>query len=182
MKYIQTQPYHSPCGDLLLGSFEGKLCLCDWSAEPHRDFVGRRLQRVLNARYEECTSGILQETERQLDEYFGRKRYVFDIPLLFAGTVFQKKVWQKLQEIPYGETISYATLAKRTGCPKSVRAVANTNGANAISVIVPCHRVIGSNGTLTGYGGGLAAKKYLLKLESGSSQNRGDAPINKNLP
>lgn len=182
MKYIQTQLYHSPCGDLLLGSFEGKLCLCDWYAEPHRDFVGRRLQRVLNARYEECTSDILQKTEQQLNEYFDHKRSVFDIPLLFAGTGFQKKVWQKLLEIPYGETVSYATLAKRIDCPKSVRAVANTNGANAISIIVPCHRVIGSNGTLTGYGGGLAAKKYLLELECGSSQNRGDAPINKNLP
>lgn len=181
MKYIQTQLYHSPCGDLLLGSLEGKLCLCDWSAEHHRDFVDRRLQRVLNARYEEHTSDILQETERQLNEYFDRKRYVFDIPLLLAGSGFQKNVWQKLQEIPYGETISYATLAKLIGCPKSVRAVANANGANAISVIVPCHRVIGSNGTLTGYGGGLSAKKYLLELESGSSQYLGDEPINKNI-
>lgn len=181
MKYIQTRLYHSPCGDLLLGSFEGKLCLCDWSAEHHREFVGRRLQRVLNARYEEGTSDILQETERQLNEYFDRKRSVFDIPLLLAGSGFQEKVWKKLLEIPYGETISYATLAKRIDSPKSVRAVANANGANAISVIVPCHRVIGSNGTLTGYGGGLDAKKHLLELESGSSQYHGDEPINKYL-
>lgn len=166
MKYIQTQLYHSPCGDLLLGSFEDRLCLCDWHTGRRRGRIDRRLQRVLDAHYEKCTSGILQEAERQLDEYFNRKRTVFDIPLLFAGTVFQERTWHWLLEIPYGETVSYATLARRMGCPKSARAVANANGANAISVIVPCHRVIGSNGTLTGYGGGLAAKKYLLGLEA----------------
>ena len=90
----------------------------------------------------------------------------FDIPMLFAGTDFQKKVWHKLLEIPYGVTISYGELATQLGMPKAVRAVANANGANAISIIVPCHRVIGSDHSLTGYGGGLAAKKKLLELES----------------
>ena len=112
------------------------------------------------------TSNIIQETSKQLDEYFDGKRTVFDIPMLFAGTDFQKKVWHKLLEIPYGVTISYGELATQLGMPKAVRAVANANGANAISIIVPCHRVIGSDHSLTGYGGGLAAKKKLLELES----------------
>ena len=90
----------------------------------------------------------------------------FDIPILFTGTDFQKKVWHKLLEIPYGQTLSYGEMTKRLDIPNAVRAVANANGANAISIFVPCHRVIGSDRSLTGYGGGLAAKKYLLELES----------------
>ena len=163
---IQIQRYHSPCGDLILGSFDDKLCLCDWAVERHRDGEDIRLQKVLEAGYEEKTSNIIQETSKQLDEYFDGKRTVFDIPMLFAGTDFQKKVWHKLLEIPYGVTISYGELATQLGMPKAVRAVANANGANAISIIVPCHRVIGSDHSLTGYGGGLAAKKKLLELES----------------
>lgn len=163
---IQIQRYHSPCGDLILGSFDDKLCLCDWAVERHWDVVDIRLRKVLRAGYEEKTSNIIQETSKQLDEYFDGKRTVFDIPMLFAGTDFQKKVWHKLLEIPYGVTISYGELATQLGMPKAVRAVANANGANAISIIVPCHRVIGSDHSLTGYGGGLAAKKKLLELES----------------
>ena len=140
--------------------------MCDWAVERHRDVVDIRLRKVLRAGYKEKTSNIIQETSKQLDEYFDGKRTVFDIPMLFAGTDFQKKVWHKLLEIPYGVTISYGELATQLGMPKAVRAVANANGANAISIIVPCHRVIGSDHSLTGYGGGLAAKKKLLELES----------------
>ena len=165
---IKIQRYHSPCGDLMLGSFEDKLCLCDWAAESHRDIVDRRLRKLLKAGYEESTSDVIQEAIRQLDEYFGRKRTAFDLPLLFTGTDFQKKVWQKLLEIPYGEILSYGDMATQLGMPKSVRAVANANGANAISIIVPCHRVVGRGHTLTGYGGGLAAKSFLLELEKSS--------------
>ena len=104
---------------------------------------------------------------RQLDEYFAKKRKEFDLPLMFVGTEFQKSVWDALLSIPYGKTESYGALAARLGRPKSVRAVAGANGANAISIIVPCHRVIGSNHSLTGYGGGIEAKRYLLELEQG---------------
>ncbi len=103
----------------------------------------------------------------QLDEYFSRKRTAFDIPLAFIGTDFQKAVWNELLNIPYGTTISYAKLSQRLNNPKAIRAVAAANGANPISIFVPCHRVIGSNHKLTGYGGGLAAKKILLELEAG---------------
>lgn len=162
---IQLQRYHSPCGDLMLGSFEGKPCLCDWAVEKHRDMVDIRLRKNLQAIYEERVSDITGKAAKQLDEYFDGKRRTFDIPLLFVGTDFQKKVWHKLLEIPYGTTLSYGELAQHLDMPKAVRAVANANGANAISIFAPCHRVIGSDHTLTGYGGGLAAKKQLLDLE-----------------
>ena len=112
---------------------------------------------------------ILRRTARQLDEYFRGERREFDIPLLLAGSEFQKRVWQQLRHIPYGQTVSYGELAAAIDAPKSVRAVANANGANAISIILPCHRVIGSDGSLTGYGGGIDTKRYLLELESNKS-------------
>lgn len=167
---IKTKRYESPCGILLLGSFDGKLCLCDWQVEKHRVHVDRRLKRELQAEFEDGTSTVIEKAVMQLDEFFAGKREVFDIPLLFIGTDFQKKVWNELLNIPYGKTISYGEMARRIGMPKSVRAVANANGANAISILAPCHRVIGSDGSLTGYGGGLEAKKALLELEAGLSK------------
>lgn len=162
---IKTRRYESPCGTLLLGSFDDKLCLCDWQVEKHRYHADRRLKRVLNAEFADGTSDVIEEAVTQLDEFFAKKRQAFSIPLLFVGTDFQKTVWHDLLTIPYGETISYGDMARRIGMPKAVRAVANANGANAISIFAPCHRVIGSDGSLTGYGGGLAAKKMLLELE-----------------
>ena len=100
-----------------------------------------------------------------MDEYFGRKRTAFDIPLFFAGTDFQKTVWKELLNIPYGMTLSYGDLSRKLGNPKAIRAVAAANGANPISILVPCHRVIGSDRKLVGYGGGIPAKKILLELE-----------------
>ena len=162
---IKIQRYHSPCGDLMLGSLEDKLCLCDWASVSHRDIVDRRLRKVLKAGYEKSTSDVILEAMSQLDEYFNGERSVFEVPLLFVGTVFLKSVWYKLLEIPYGSTVSYGELAKQLDLPKAVRAVAAANGANAISIFAPCHRVIGSNRALVGYGGGLPAKKRLLDLE-----------------
>ena len=105
------------------------------------------------------------QTKEQLNEYFQGKRNEFDLPLLMKGTDFQKQVWAELLGIPYGTTISYGELASRIGNANGSRAVGLANGRNPISVIVPCHRVIGSNGSLTGYGGGLANKLTLLRLE-----------------
>lgn len=150
---------------MILGSFDGKLCLCDWADGRRRLSVDQRLQRILNADYVEGSSDVIENAIRQLNEYFLHQRCEFDIPLLFVGTDFQKKVWNELLNIPYGMAISYGELACRIGMPKSVRAVANANAVNALSIIVPCHRVIGSNGTLTGYGGGVDRKRFLLDLE-----------------
>lgn len=165
-KKIITRKYESPCGTLMLGSFGDKLCLCDWQVEKHRNYVENRLCRILDAEFEEGTSAVIDNAILQLEEYFNGKRQEFDIPLLFVGTDFQKKVWNRLLSIPFGKTISYGEMARQIGKPKAVRAVANANGANSMSIFAPCHRVIGSDHTLTGYGGGLAVKEYLLKLEN----------------
>jgi methylated-DNA-[protein]-cysteine S-methyltransferase len=103
----------------------------------------------------------------QLDQYFAGERRAFDLPLVLDGTPFQLRVWAALQEIPYATTISYGELARRIGCPLASRAVGLANGRNPVSIIVPCHRVIGADGSLTGYGGGLDRKRWLLDLEGG---------------
>ena len=162
---IITRIYESPCGTLMLGSFGDKLCLCDWQVERHRDHVDNRLRRLLDAEFFDGSSPVIDTAIAQLDEYFAGTRREFDVPVLFAGTDFQKKVWDALLTIPFGNTVSYREISRRIGIPKAVRAVANANGANSISIFVPCHRVIGCDNTLTGYGGGLAAKEFLLKLE-----------------
>ena len=163
---IISYRYESPCGVLTLGSLGDRLCLCDWQIEKHRDHVDRRLQRILNAEFVEGTSDVIEKAVRELDEYFDGKRREFDVPLMFVGTEFQKRVWEELLTIPFGTTISYGEMARRIGMPTSVRAVANANGANSISIFAPCHRVIGSDNSLTGYRGGLGAKIHLLTLES----------------
>jgi len=112
-----------------------------------------------------ANSEITEKTKQQLNEYFSLKRTQFKLPLKFVGTKFQKSVWQELNKIEFGKTISYLELSKRIGNEKSIRAVAAANGANAISIIVPCHRVIGSGGNLVGYAGGIPTKKHLLKIE-----------------
>lgn len=118
------------------------------------------------AGWRESSRGPIAEAVRQLREYFAGKREQFDLPLLPEGTEFQRGVWRRLQEIPYGETISYGELAKRVGNPKASRAVGAANGQNPIPIVIPCHRVIGANGKLTGFGGGLPIKEALLTLES----------------
>lgn len=109
--------------------------------------------------------GVLAEAARQLAEYFDGGRTEFDLPLAMDGTAFQQRVWEALRDIPYGETISYGQLADRIGQPSASRAVGLANGRNPIGIIVPCHRVIGANGSLTGYGGGIERKRYLLAHE-----------------
>jgi len=108
---------------------------------------------------------IVLETERQLDDYFAGRRREFDVPLAPAGTEFQRAAWKALAEVPYGKTISYAELARRMERPRAVRAVGAANGANPIPIILPCHRIIGADNSLTGYGGGLDRKRRLLSLE-----------------
>ena len=162
---INIKRYESPCGALMLGSLNDRLCLCDWLVEKHRGLVDSRLQHMLGSEFEEGTSEVIEQAAAQLDEYFTGRRRAFDVPLLFVGTGFQKAVWNELLDIPFGQTISYGEMARRIDMPKAVRAVANANGANAISIFAPCHRVIGSDRSLTGYSGGLETKRALLELE-----------------
>ena len=116
------------------------------------------------------TEKTIVKTKQQLTEYFAGKRKTFDLPLILAGTDFQLHVWQQLLKIPYGQTISYGEQAKRMGDKNKARAVGMANGQNLISIVVPCHRVIGANGTLTGFGGGLDKKEFLLTLEKSGSE------------
>ena len=166
-KMIVTQRYVSPCGEMILGAYDGELCLCDWVNSKRRTNVDNRLQRLLKARFEVGSTMVIEEACRQLDGYFRGVRRKFDLPLYMGGTDFQIAVWSELRRIPYGKTIEYGELAKRLGMPKSVRAVANTVGMNGLSVMVPCHRVLGIHNQLIGYNGGLEAKEYLLNLEHG---------------
>ena len=166
MNIINIQIHKSPVGELLLGSYNGKLCLLDFKYRRMRTTIDNRLQVGLNAEYVEKSSAVIEQTIIQLKEYFDGERKNFDIPLLTIGTDFQKSVWQGLLKIPYGTTASYLELSKNIGNEKAVRAVASANGANAIGILIPCHRIIGSNGDLVGYAGGLPAKKKLLELEN----------------
>tara|TARA_Y100000031_G_scaffold156283_1_gene210231 strand:- start:5163 stop:5696 length:534 start_codon:yes stop_codon:yes gene_type:complete len=163
---IKTEYYSSPIGELILGSFNDKLCLCDWRYRKKRTSIDSRLKNRTNADYIEQSSNIITETIAQLTQYFKGNKIKFNIPLLLIGTDFQKEVWGALQEIPYGKTNTYLRLAKELKNEKAIRAIASANGANAISIIVPCHRIIGSNGGMVGYAGGLEAKMKLLKLEN----------------
>jgi methylated-DNA-[protein]-cysteine S-methyltransferase len=149
----------SPVGDLLLTGEDGRL-------------TGLYLPSDRYARHAAANPGSARRNDaafaavrRQLEEYFAGERGSFDLPVAPAGTPFQQGVWAELQRIGYGTTITYAELAARIGRPTAIRATGAANGANPVSIVIPCHRVIGSNGTLTGYGGGLEAKRFLLDLE-----------------
>lgn len=166
MSNINIGYYKKHGFELIIGVYEGKLCLLDHLYRKQRTTIDKRLQKRLKAKFIECEDNLIDQVKKELDEYFLMERKEFNIPLLFVGSEFQKSVWAALLKIPYGETKSYKEQAKIVGDEKAVRAVANANGANAISIIVPCHRIIGSDGKLTGYAGGLANKKKLLELEN----------------
>jgi methylated-DNA-[protein]-cysteine S-methyltransferase len=146
---------------------EGKLIWLGHS--PDREKAEQRIEELLRRQWPEAVlnpnAASLPDVRRQLDEYLAGRRRAFDLPLELAGTEFQQLCWQELQRIPYGETRSYGEQARRIGRPAAVRAVGHANHDNPIGVIVPCHRVIGANGALTGYAGGLDMKRILLELE-----------------
>ena len=151
--YLET-----PIGTLLIAG--------DEKAVRRIDFPKEGKARAAQADWTESKRGPVGDAVKQLREYFAGKRAAFDLPLAPEGTEFQMTVWRNLQDIPYGETISYGELAKRVGNPKASRAVGAANGQNPIPIVIPCHRVIGANGKLTGFGGGLPTKEKLLALEA----------------
>jgi methylated-DNA-[protein]-cysteine S-methyltransferase len=158
-KKIYTDYFKTPFGDLIIGSYEEELCLCDWRYRKMRDSIDQKIQSALKANYVEKKSSIIEETKSQLNQYIDQNRSDFDIPLCFM-------------KIPYAKTMTYSALAKQLGNIKAIRAVATANGANPISIIVPCHRIIGSDGSMVGYAGGLDVKKRLLQLEGGLINNQ----------
>jgi methylated-DNA-[protein]-cysteine S-methyltransferase len=152
----------TPIGELLLAGEDGALSMIGFPKgsmrrEPEADWIFNETQ--------------MSDARQQLCEYFSGERRDFDLPLKLSGTEFQVSVLEALQGIPYGETTSYGEIAKRIGRPKAVRAVGAANGRNPIPIVVPCHRVIGSTGDLTGFGGGLDTKEALLRLEAEHTQD-----------
>jgi methylated-DNA-[protein]-cysteine S-methyltransferase len=169
--------YSSPVGDLLLTAARGLLTGLSMGLQRGKPTPGPKPDWRQD-------DAALHFVSRQLDAYFEGDLQTFDLPLAMAGTPFQKQVWQGLLAIPYGETISYAELARRISRPGASRAVGAANGRNPIGIIVPCHRVIGANGTLTGYGGGLDRKEWLISHEAGvkGGRDRADRPLEKLHP
>jgi methylated-DNA-[protein]-cysteine S-methyltransferase len=156
----------SPVGELLL-STDGQALTAIWFSPHKAGRDGRPLATQQQPRDDEHP--VLRATVAQLTEYFAARRTSFDLPLAPVGSAFQQRVWMALRQIPYGQTVSYGEIARRVELPPGgSRAVGLANGANPISIVVPCHRVIGANGSLTGYGGGLDRKRLLLDLERGS--------------
>jgi methylated-DNA-[protein]-cysteine S-methyltransferase len=167
MKHHVHKFIGSPVGKLKLVASDHGLAAVLWENDnPSRVRLGETT--------EDNSHPVLLETERQLKDYFDGKRTSFSLELDLVGTAFQKNVWEALLGIPLGETRSYGQLAKQLGKPRATRAVGAANGRNPISIIVPCHRVIGSNGKLTGFAGGLGIKEHLLRLEK-SSNRRGNS-------
>lgn len=155
-----------PCGGTLaLGSWNNRLVVADWIDGWHHATIMNRLQKYTKAPVVEGTSKMIATASDWLDTYFEGSKAAANFELLFLGTDFQRRVWQLLLEMPYGQTITYGELAEKVGFPKASRAVGIAVGENPFSIIVPCHRVVGKDKSLTGYGGGFEIKKYLLAHE-----------------
>lgn len=173
MNEIIYKDYPSPFGVLILGEMNGEICLCDWKFRKMRNSINNRIEKFVGANeWKKGNTVALQKIENWLDDYFDGKSPLPFSNFLMIGTEFQKRVWESLLKIPYGQTRTYLELSRSTFSENSVRAVAAANGANSLSIIIPCHRVIGSNKKLVGYAGGLNAKKKLLNLENPMFQNQ----------
>ncbi len=166
MPVLNHTSWDSPIGLLRLVSAHDKLVMCDWIESFHHQLKFEKFKKIIALSCIESESDVIVKAKSEILEYLGGQRQIFDIPLLYIGTDLQQTVTRELQKIPYGQTVSYSELAKRIGRPTAIRAVANAVGYNPISMIVPCHRIIGANGSLTGYAGGLERKKMLLAIEA----------------
>lgn len=163
---MKSRIYESPCGELIVGTCGDGICICDWTIGNRAQDTLRRMSKYLPDLQCRWGESLLDRCLRQLDEYFAGRRKEMDIPMTLYGTEFQRRVWTALRKVPYGETASYSQVATWVGVARGVRAVAAAIGANPLSLLIPCHRIIGSNGDLTGYAGGLETKRYLLELEA----------------
>lgn len=162
---INIQYYKSKFGNLIIGSYQSKLLLCDWQFRKMRQAIDQRICNYFKATYKENGDAIIDQTITELEQYFNKEKTSFTVPIEFAGSSFQIKVWNELLKIEYGTTSTYLQQAVKLNNKEAIRAVATANGANAISIIVPCHRIIGSDGSLVGYAGGISVKQKLLELE-----------------
>ena len=167
---IHYESIQTAVGPLVLGATENAVCLLEFSDPRRLQRQLDSLRRSFDAQLVPGSTALLEALKGQLREYFAASRKSFDLPLDSRGTPFQRKVWDALLEIPYGDTWSYKQLAQRVGDEDASRAVGTANGMNRIAIIIPCHRVVNSNGALGGYGGGLRCKRFLLDLECGQLQ------------
>ena len=167
----------TPVGKMRVGATDDGICLFDFQYRKSIDSIMNRIETLSGKKFKEGNHPYFETLELQINEYFTGARKEFDLPLDFLGTPFQKSVWQGLLQIPYGETRSYKQQSIFLGNEKAIRAVAGANGENGIAIIVPCHRVIGENGSLIGYGGGLQRKKWLLDHERKHSGKTGQAEL-----
>ena len=166
METLIAEKIDTPVGTLLAAASSQGLCLLEFSdVEDRLNRHIAKIEKSFNTQIQKGDSKIIQQLKQELTEYFNGKRKTFDIAIDFHGTEFQEKVWNALLEIPYGETRSYKDQAIAINQPTAVRAVAGANNRNKIPIVIPCHRVIGKNGSMTGYGGELWRKEFLLKLE-----------------
>ena len=164
---ILSKHISTPIGPLVIGSFEDKICFLEFYLPQRYKEMSGKLLKTFDAEILEGTNAVLEQAEKELQEYFDGKRKVFTVPLDLRGSEFELKVWNQLLKIPYGQVCSYSDIAKRIRKLQSVRAVGGANHNNPVAIIVPCHRVVGKNGSLTGYGGGMDKKRFLLELEQG---------------
>ena len=164
---IVLQRLPTPLGDMLLGASDTGVCLLDFDEPARLPYELDKIRRLLRAKISDGENAHTRQARQELEQYFAGQRQSFTVALHLAGTAFQQQVWRYLCTIAFGQTVSYQMQAQAIGKPTAMRAVANANGANRISIVVPCHRVIGKNGQLTGYGGGLPRKHWLLQHERG---------------
>jgi AraC family transcriptional regulator, regulatory protein of adaptative response / methylated-DNA-[protein]-cysteine methyltransferase len=170
-KIIKYNIINTPVGEMILAECDNKLCLLEFlDREPLKKRLAP-LEKFYGAKSIPEDTPFLKKAAIQLESYFKGKLKTFDLPLDFAGTSFQKTVWNRLLEIPYGQTVNYGFIASKIGKPEASRAVGRANGSNPISIIVPCHRVIGKDGSLVGYGGKMWRKKWLLEHEGALQKN-----------
>ena len=181
---VALYKYNSPCGELYIAALGNSIILCDWACNKKLTKNLARLSKAFDIEFimpirgaaeaigeakskknSPPSSQIILSAIKELNEYFAGERKEFSLPLTTAGTPFQKAVWRQLADIPYGKTISYSELAASISHPQAIRAAANACAANALSIMLPCHRVVSSNSSSTGYAGGATAKRLLLNLE-----------------
>ncbi|MGU3376939.1 methylated-DNA--[protein]-cysteine S-methyltransferase [Chryseobacterium sp. M5A1_1a] len=165
MEIIYQKTIQTPLGEMIACAVDQGICLLEFTDRKNMEKQFKSLSKALNAEIVEKEHIHFKQLEDELTEYFDGKRDHFEVPLFTTGTVFQEKVWQLLREIPMGETRSYKQQSEFLGNPKAIRAVGTANGINKIAILIPCHRVIGSNGELVGYAGGIWRKQKLLELE-----------------
>jgi len=169
-KILVHTKVETPVGEMEILATDRGICLLEFDARKELEAEILFLKKEFEAELQVGENQHTLELKRQLKEYFENKRTIFSVPTVLSGTDFQKRVWTELKTIPFGETRSYKEQTDKLGDPKAIRAVAKANGSNKIAILIPCHRVIGSDGKLTGYAGGIERKRFLLNLERQQNQ------------